>query len=201
MKINQKIKKLRNTHNLSQEKFGKKLNLSRQTISKWENEKSSPDLETIILISNIFEISLEELIGQKISEIQEETKNMIMERNKRKERKEMLTTQAKRFFYIVGSLLIICAGVGIYRIYQTYNYKINLYGIKSYTTEVFTEKSGIEQEYLSTVTLTDGTVIENFTISDLENYDLINKNNKLKGKKKEPSRVFPTQIVNFYLNK
>lgn len=112
----------------------------------------------------------------------------------------MLTKQTKRFFSIIGLLLIVYAVAGIYRAYQTYNYKISLYGVEDYDIEKYREKSGIEQEYLSTVTLTDGTVIENFTVADLEAYDLRNKNNSIQNNSNGAVRVYPTQIVNYYLD-
>lgn len=62
MSIGEKIKEHRKKKNLSQEQFAEIFNITRQTVSNWENEKSYPDLEVIIKISEFFEISTDELL-------------------------------------------------------------------------------------------------------------------------------------------
>lgn len=59
--ISMNIKYLRDTHNLSQEQLAEKLGVSRQTIAKWENRESLPDIERCAELSTIFHISLDEL--------------------------------------------------------------------------------------------------------------------------------------------
>ena len=62
MTLGEKIYELRNQHNLSQGDLANKLNVSRQSISKWENGNSTPDLEKIVKLSEIFNVSLDELV-------------------------------------------------------------------------------------------------------------------------------------------
>ncbi len=62
MALGEKIYKLRTQHNLSQGDLANELNVSRQSISKWENGNSTPDLEKIIKLADIFNVSLDELI-------------------------------------------------------------------------------------------------------------------------------------------
>ena len=62
MEINEKIYSLRKEHNLSQEELANKLNVSRQTVSKWEVGESKPDFDKIVPLCEIFEISTEELL-------------------------------------------------------------------------------------------------------------------------------------------
>lgn len=62
MTLGEKIYELRTKTNLSQGDLANKLNVSRQSISKWENGNSTPDLEKIIKLAEIFNISLDELI-------------------------------------------------------------------------------------------------------------------------------------------
>ncbi len=62
MTLGEKIYKLRTQHNLSQGDLANELNVSRQSISKWENGNSTPDLDKIIKLAEIFNISLDELI-------------------------------------------------------------------------------------------------------------------------------------------
>ena len=62
MDIGTQIKQLREKNNLTQEAFAEKIYVSRQAVSKWENNRGIPDIENIIMISEIFDISLDELI-------------------------------------------------------------------------------------------------------------------------------------------
>ena len=62
MNIGEQINNLQKKHGLSQDDFSNLFNVSRQTISNWENGKSYPDLEMIIKISDYFKISVDELL-------------------------------------------------------------------------------------------------------------------------------------------
>ena len=62
MNIGEQINNLRKKHGLSQDDFANLFNVSRQTVSNWENGKSYPDLEMIIKISDYFKISVDELL-------------------------------------------------------------------------------------------------------------------------------------------
>ena len=64
MQLGQMIVKIRKDYGLTQDDFAQKFNVTRQTVSNWENEKSYPDLQMLIDISNQFEISLDTLIKE-----------------------------------------------------------------------------------------------------------------------------------------
>lgn len=67
MKINEMIYSLRKENNLSQEELADKLNVSRQTVSKWELGESSPDFNKIVPLCDVFGITTEELLrGKKV---------------------------------------------------------------------------------------------------------------------------------------
>lgn len=74
MELGQRLKDLRNKHNITQEEFADKLYVSRQTISSWENDKSYPDIHSLLMISELFKISLDDLVKGDI-EIMEEKIN------------------------------------------------------------------------------------------------------------------------------
>lgn len=63
MTLGKKISELRKVNNYSQEDLSKLLNVSRQTISKWETDMSLPDIERIKELSIIFNVSVNELLG------------------------------------------------------------------------------------------------------------------------------------------
>lgn len=62
MNFNEKLLDLRKKAGLSQEELGNKLDISRQTVSKWEMGKSTPELDKLVSLSEIFNVSLDELI-------------------------------------------------------------------------------------------------------------------------------------------
>ena len=66
--LKENIKQLRKTKGLSQEELAIKLNVVRQTISKWEQGLSVPDAEMLISISEVFEIPVSTLLGENIPE-------------------------------------------------------------------------------------------------------------------------------------
>lgn len=65
MKFNEKLIELRKKNGLSQEELGYKLNVTRQTISKWELGQTTPEMDKLIELSKIFNISVDELINSK----------------------------------------------------------------------------------------------------------------------------------------
>ena len=62
MELGKQIKKHRQEAHLSQEELANRVYVSRQTISNWENDKSYPDVNSLVLLSEIFQISLDKLI-------------------------------------------------------------------------------------------------------------------------------------------
>lgn len=62
MEISQKIKSYRNQHQLTQKDVAELLNVSDKTISSWERERTYPDLEMIIAISDLLDISVDNLL-------------------------------------------------------------------------------------------------------------------------------------------
>lgn len=62
MNISNQLKNYRKEFNISQEELAEIVHVSRQTISNWENNKSYPDLQSLLLISKYFKISLDELV-------------------------------------------------------------------------------------------------------------------------------------------
>ena len=64
MNIGNQISAIRKEQQLTQEQFRSLFHVTRQTVSNWENEKSYPDLQMLIDISNQFEISLDTLINE-----------------------------------------------------------------------------------------------------------------------------------------
>jgi transcriptional regulator with XRE-family HTH domain len=74
MKFEEKLIKLRKENLLSQEELAEKLNVTRQTISKWELGQSKPDIEKLKEISSLFKVSIEQLTDDNNTEINKKIK-------------------------------------------------------------------------------------------------------------------------------
>lgn len=68
MNIGERIYELRQMHNMSQGDLADALDVSRQSISKWENNSATPELGKLVQICEYFEISLDELVRGKVPE-------------------------------------------------------------------------------------------------------------------------------------
>ena len=77
MEFNNKLYELRKQKGLSQEELANRLNVSRQTVSKWEVGESSPDMEKLVAISELFDISLDELVLDKAVKKEEASEQVV----------------------------------------------------------------------------------------------------------------------------
>lgn len=74
MEISRQIKKYRQEFKLSQEDLAEKIFVTRQTISNWENDKNYPDINSLVLLSNLFGTSLDILVKGDLEQMKEEIK-------------------------------------------------------------------------------------------------------------------------------
>lgn len=72
MELGNQIKHYRNEKGLSQEELAERVYVTRQTISNWENNKNYPDINSIVLLSEIFEISIDNLIKGDLEQMKKE---------------------------------------------------------------------------------------------------------------------------------
>ena len=113
MEFHNKLYHLRKQKGLSQEELAHRLNVSRQTISKWEVGDSTPDMEKLIAISDMFQISLDELVMDKVqtqtgetpskAEIVNELKEKVLTDENKKKAKKVLKIAA----IILGVIVLI----------------------------------------------------------------------------------------------
>ncbi|MCG7419199.1 helix-turn-helix domain-containing protein [Macrococcus epidermidis] len=103
--INKQIKVLRNNHNYTQEDLAEKLNVSRQTISKWELGTSEPDLNMIIRLSELFSVSTDYLIlGSDYVESENEVNS--------NQNMNFWIFVSEKWWLVIIILLIICGTIG-----------------------------------------------------------------------------------------
>ena len=65
--LGDKIYTLRKNKKISQEEFAEVLNTSRQAVSKWERNESKPDIDKLVIIAKIFNVSIDYLLSYEIS--------------------------------------------------------------------------------------------------------------------------------------
>lgn len=71
MNLSKQIKDLRQRDGLSQEALAERIYVSRQTISNWETERSYPDVQSLLLLSVLFNVSIDELVKGDIDMMKE----------------------------------------------------------------------------------------------------------------------------------
>jgi transcriptional regulator with XRE-family HTH domain len=78
--IGDHIKKFRKARGLSQIELGEKLGVTQQVITNWERNLREPNIETLLNIAGIFEITLEQLVGKKTGEVEDQTSRALQKR-------------------------------------------------------------------------------------------------------------------------
>ena len=122
MELGKQIKKHRQEVQLSQEKLADRVYVSRQTISNWENDKSYPDVNSLVLLSEIFQISLDNLIKGDIEVMKDVIqKEEIVAFSEGKllddiqKQREIGKRPYQKIFLVIGSALItfvVCVLIG-----------------------------------------------------------------------------------------
>ncbi len=117
MKLSEKIIKLRKEKGLSQEEFGNEINVSRQAVSKWENDESKPDIDKIQEIVKKFNVTYEYLLDDEVENMELNPK--VPTKNKKHKIKIIL----KVFLVILLIYLLICMYkfIAFYRFYLIAN--------------------------------------------------------------------------------
>ncbi|HGA3172374.1 TPA: helix-turn-helix domain-containing protein [Streptococcus agalactiae] len=90
MEIGQQIIRYRKQQALSQEELAEKVYVSRQSISNWENDKTYPDIHSLLLLSQIFQVSLDQLIKGDIEKMKY-TITQVDKKNFERDTKVMVT--------------------------------------------------------------------------------------------------------------
>lgn len=113
MKINERIKKLRLEHNLTQDDLAQICLVTRNAVSKWENDKGYPNLDSMKLMCKYFNITLDELISDEDDEekLSKELAISALEDNKK------LDDKFKILLIAIFSIAYLIFGIGLREIY------------------------------------------------------------------------------------
>ena len=148
MKFGEKLMQLRKKQGLSQEELAEKLGVSRQSVSKWESNNTYPETEKIIQICNIFDCSMDDLINDNITDINQTSRSNKINLNEAKDSFMYFLTKTINMFssmnfqtglkcllemigiafilYIVGLILCNTASHILGNIFRVANYSISL---------------------------------------------------------------------------
>ncbi|HDR8331501.1 TPA: helix-turn-helix transcriptional regulator, partial [Bacillus cereus] len=77
MNISKQIQYFRKRDNMSQEELAEKLHVSRQSISNWENERNYPDIHNLLMMSILFDVSLDDLVKGDVKIMKEKLQKSI----------------------------------------------------------------------------------------------------------------------------
>ena len=108
MELSKTIKRLRTEKGWSQETLAEKAYVSRQTISNWENEKNYPDVHSLLILSDLFGVSLDELIKGDV----ETMKNTI-------HNKDASALKRAQWCGVIGLILLMAVVTPIYEHFGT----------------------------------------------------------------------------------
>ena len=171
MKLGNLILKYRKQKNLSQEELAKEIGVTRQTISKWELNETSPDLKQAVKLAEIFDIDFNKIINQ----IKE-----------KEPQKVILKDRIKDYTLILSLSLLVIIIVSLISIFF-YNYGYN----KNHST-IYVVCTLNEKQYQYAITFDDTNDVLQY-----EGDDYINKIAYEKGKRKKAIDVL-TDINNHF---
>ena len=155
MKFNEKLIELRKKQGLSQEELGYKLNVTRQTVSKWELGQTTPEMDKLVEMSKIFNISVDELINE--SEVTTNVNPIIEDQpigNKNPKNNKM-------FIIIVIALIAVLAVIGI----RTFSAFSALNWFNKVSDKITGNQNGLIGDLFDTVKDTQGGIIENINVT------------------------------------
>lgn len=119
MNFGEKLFELRKAKNLSQEEVAERLNVTRQTVSKWETNQSTPDFDKIVPLCELFEIGTEELLTgkrpeeKKVLEETEEEEKVWTKEEVRRRSAEVVSTSIFIYLLAVAVFIVAVAFLGI----------------------------------------------------------------------------------------
>lgn len=172
MSFSEKLIKLRKQHGFSQEELGYKLNVTRQTVSKWELGQTVPEMNKLISLSQIYGISLDELTNEDKLNVDNTTKKddiKIENENKNKTKDKDLR---KILIPLIIALVVIALILEIYKI-------SNFRTVNKAAGEILTTSKEIDKES-SSIFMSFMNFIKEIVSGQIEEQKEENKQNEIK---------------------
>lgn len=111
--FSENLKALRKQKGFSQEELATRLHVARQTISKWEKNLSVPDADTLIRLAEVLEVSVSELLGEKI-ENENVTSDVAAQLSRINEQLAIKNRRSRRIWKIIAVILAVIVLVNIF---------------------------------------------------------------------------------------
>lgn len=111
MKVSEKLYELRKEANLSQEEVANKLNVSRQTVSKWETDQSTPDFDKIAPLCELYQISADDLLNLGTKE---NNKGLKEDKKNGKNKKALVITLSTSLYFLAVIYVIMASEVWLF---------------------------------------------------------------------------------------
>lgn len=100
------LKTIRKNKGITQEELATKLNVVRQTISKWEKGLSVPDSDLLIRLAEILDVNVSQLLGSKVEEKQDQN-NLAQQLSRLNEQLAIKNNRSKKFWRILTIVLLV----------------------------------------------------------------------------------------------
>ena len=132
MEIGKQIRKYRTERKLSQDDLADRIYVTRQTISNWENDRNYPDIRSLVLLSNVFGVSLDILVKGDLEQMKDEIKTEDIRKFRRDSRiygillagMAVLPMPLLRYLKVVGiAIWLLWAGIAIWWAWRIERYK------------------------------------------------------------------------------
>lgn len=187
MTIGKRIKAGRIARGLSQEDIAKEMFLTRQTISKWENDKSIPDIYNFIFLSNLLEVTVAELSG--ISDFKKPNNEAsVQAENKRRQRDKLRKRTGIMLMIAFFTLLFALMAHGIYINYVTEKRTeesiakryLTVYGVETINYKLKGDEHSVKDDNDGMVSflLADGSLVDDLSYKNIKSLGLLNQDNQ-----------------------
>ena len=100
------LKTIRKNKGITQEELATKLNVVRQTISKWEKGLSVPDSDLLIRLAEILDVNVSQLLGSKVEEKQDQN-DLAQQLSRLNEQLAIKNNRSKKFWRILTIVLLV----------------------------------------------------------------------------------------------
>lgn len=151
MKLSEYIKKYRKENNLTQLEFAEKLFVSKQAVSKWENDKGLPDISLFPALADLLGVSVDELMGKEVKKA-EEIKDEFIYKKKIKKLMRILIISIFSFAIIIAVVLLNINNIYKYKVIKETerNLDINLPKVEEFQSQEYNAWIGFGNYFLPT---------------------------------------------------
>ncbi len=171
MKFGDNLQNLRKQKKMSQEELAEKVDVSRQSISKWERGESYPTMNNIMILCNIFHCNINDLVHNSLADIDSLDEEIKMNVVKFKEEKQRKVKLISRIIYFIARIweIIVILGITLLLFAMIFIPIIsNNIKLSDETIELFGKNYNYEIN--NNVIILGGNKIETETVTDIEKY-------------------------------